>query len=638
MIKRLGIFCTYDSEGIVDDYIIYLLKDIKKILSHLAIVCNGNLTPEGRHKLEEITDDIFVRENTGFDMEAWRQGILRHKDNLQDYDELILFNDSFYGPFYPFTEIFDEMEQREPAADFWGITLHGKMHDYLNLCPYGYVPEHLQSYFLVIRHKMFHSPEFLYYWENAKEAKTFKEAILQHEVCFTKDFADKGFTYAVYCDTRELEKEIETHIDHSLISACRLLKDYHCPTLKKKVFLIGRTHYLQENYSDEPRKSLDYVAQNTNYDLNLIWQNLLRKQNIAMTKENLSLNYIFTDKSAPEISPQILKQTVIIAHLYYEDLMPQNIKILCNTPEEISIIVTVSSEEKKLKAQKLFQAAGRKVEVRLVSNRGRDLSALLTGCPDAFNNFKYLCFIHDKKTIRDDKSIEFGRAFSNLLWDNTLGGKNFIKNILATFESESHLGLLAPPAPYNGEYKSLFFISKYWSGACLDRTLKLAKELKIPEEFISSNYIPLAIGTVFWCRTAALKKLTDKNWKIEDFPAEPLPTDGTISHALERIFPFVAQAEGFYTGWLMTEQFAKDEVENFLHFSCEVHQITENPATNVPGTDFSFSPSPQLLFQYFSQLSILQIIKYFLQSRIPPRFWYIFSPIRSFLIKLGFKV
>ena len=178
--KRLGIFCTYDTDGVVDDYILYLLNAIKPMLNHLSIVCNGKLNSEGQKRLSEITDDILVRTNEGFDMEAWRQGIL--KNNLSDYDELVLFNDSFYGPFYPFEKIFSEMDTKYPEADFWGITIHGKTEDITNLSPYGYTPEHIQSYFLVVKNRLLQSEEFFSYWKNSEVAKTFEEAIKQHEV------------------------------------------------------------------------------------------------------------------------------------------------------------------------------------------------------------------------------------------------------------------------------------------------------------------------------------------------------------------------------------------------------------------------------------------------------------------------
>ena len=116
--KRLGIFCTYDSDGVIDDYICYLLQEANKVLDKLVIVCNGKLTLDGENKLKAFADDLIIRDNSGFDMEAWRQGILKYKDALKDYDELLIFNDSFYGPFYPFEEIFLRMDKEYCDADF----------------------------------------------------------------------------------------------------------------------------------------------------------------------------------------------------------------------------------------------------------------------------------------------------------------------------------------------------------------------------------------------------------------------------------------------------------------------------------------------------------------------------------------
>ena len=553
----------YDSEGIVDDYIIYLLHQIKKILSHLMIVCNGKLTPESRQRLEKITDDIFVRDNSGFDMEAWRQGILQQKENFNVYDELILFNDSFYGPLYPFAEVFDKMDTEKPNADFWGLTIHGKTEDASRICPYGYIPEHIQSYFLVVRSHMFHSHEFLNYWEDAKIASNFDEAIMQHEVCFTKNFFDKGFTYAVYCDTRDWESPCDLKINHYLLSTEKLLKEYRCPVIKKKVFLMPRSYYINENYGDAPHKCIEFIKNRTNYDTALIWKNLLRIKNIAELKATLGWDYVLPENLSNESSKINLKNVAIVAHLYYEDLMAECVDYLCNAPPEVSIFVTVDKDSKKARVEELFKSAGRNCEVRLVDGRGRDLAALLAGCRDVFGKFKYLCFIHDKKSFRQGKSISIGESFFHMLWNNTLASENFIKNVIDTFESEKNLGLLVPPPPHHGEYR--FFIHDYWTSSCFDESIKLAEKLKIPAKFFNRAFSPLAIGSVFWCKTAALKKISAYDWKVEDFPSEPIPNDGTINHALERILPFAAQALGFYTGHLFNERFAKTEIENFNH-------------------------------------------------------------------------
>ena len=64
----------------------------------------------------------------------------------------------------------------------------------------------------------------------------------------------------------------------------------------------------------------------------------------------------------------------------------------------------------------------------------------------------------------------------------------------------------------------------------------------------------------------AMKKVFDKNWTYEDFPQEPLAVDGTISHAIERIYGFAAQAEGYYSAIGMSDVFARIEYTNLNYF------------------------------------------------------------------------
>ena len=67
----------------------------------------------------------------------------------------------------------------------------------------------------------------------------------------------------------------------------------------------------------------------------------------------------------------------------------------------------------------------------------------------------------------------------------------------------------------------------------------------------------------FCVREKKKKKLFNKKWCYEkDIPAEPLPVDGTILHAVERIIPFVVQSEGFYSSWILSDDTARTEVNN----------------------------------------------------------------------------
>jgi lipopolysaccharide biosynthesis protein len=50
---------------------------------------------------------------------------------------------------------------------------------------------------------------------------------------------------------------------------------------------------------------------------------------------------------------------------------------------------------------------------------------------------------------------------------------------------------------------------------------------------------------MFWARPEALQPLFDLDLTWQDYPEEPLPLDGTILHAIERLLPFVARRTGF---------------------------------------------------------------------------------------------
>lgn len=74
---------------------------------------------------------------------------------------------------------------------------------------------------------------------------------------------------------------------------------------------------------------------------------------------------------------------------------------------------------------------------------------------------------------------------------------------------------------------------------------------------VSGEKSPIApYGSVFWFRPKALAPLFDHGWQHSDFPPEPLPQDGTISHAIERIYPFVAQSAGYYPAVVMSKSYA----------------------------------------------------------------------------------
>ena len=152
-VKRCAIFLFYDKDGIVDDYIVYLLNDLHKNTDYILAVCNGYVNPEGMKKLSSAADEVLPRVNAGMDVGGYREGMFYLGfRQLKQYDELIILNYTFFGPLFPFSEMFDAMNGRD--LDFWGITKHHYVpFDPIRNDPSGNLPEHIQSYFMVCLHK-----------------------------------------------------------------------------------------------------------------------------------------------------------------------------------------------------------------------------------------------------------------------------------------------------------------------------------------------------------------------------------------------------------------------------------------------------------------------------------------------------
>ncbi|MCI2056211.1 MAG: rhamnan synthesis F family protein [Oscillibacter sp.] len=546
---RLAIYAFYDKDGIVDDYVTYLLNDLMTVVTDMIVVCNGKLTSAGRHKLMSITPNVVCRDDDGFDVAAWKYAMTEYWDwdKIDAYDELVLLNDSFFGPLYPFKQVFDKMSQRD--VDFWGLSAHGRL-DGKGLCKYGYVPAHIQTYFIVYREQIHRSVEFKRFWNTQPEYKTFHESVFNFETVLTKHFEDCGFSWDVLIDTTSMDEE-GAGVNHYLNDQHNLLKRGF-PVIKRKNFSISLHDSLMYSLSIDLNRCLHFVEQETNYDTALIWHNILRIYNIADIYYALHLDFILPDTLHQQRLEQPRPKTVVIYHTTYMDLLDQTEEYLSHIPEDMDIIVTTKPEKKKqLVEERLSKKFGSRLRVLLAPERGRDISAFLVSAAPYLRNYEYFAFCHDKKSVQMKNAIQ-GHDFQSICLDNMLASKSYIAQIIDLFERDKALGLLIPPLPMFGQL--IFCCANTWT-INYPNTKKLAEKLKISAN-ISESRQPIAIGTCFWARRSAFDKLLNYKWEETDFPEEPHPLDGTIGHAVERILPFVAQDAGCYTGVAMTPEHA----------------------------------------------------------------------------------
>ena len=292
-------------------------------------------------------------------------------------------------------------------------------------------------------------------------------------------------------------------------------------------------------------------------------------KNVYDQKKEKKLNIILSDKNysnVERISKEDFKDVAIFVHLYYEKSVEYFFEYIKNIPHNIDLYISFSTDEmEELVKSNLIKISRNNCICVKKENRGRDISSFLVAFRPYILKYNFFCFVHDKNEKKNNEV----RQWIDSLWRNMLASPVYICNVIDYLKKNSNIGLLVPPSLIS-EYVNIA-LKDLW---CNDYeiTCDLAYKLNLNCNLDSSKS-PITQGTCFWARTSALNKLLLFEWEYEDFQDEPLPGDGTLSHAIERILAYVAQDTGYDTGWIMTDTFASEYIESLCDFSRAAYRI-----------------------------------------------------------------
>lgn len=239
------------------------------------------------------------------------------------------------------------------------------------------------------------------------------------------------------------------------------------------------------------------------------------------------------DPATEDRSPSHELRVAIQAHFFYPELAADLLARIQLNRTRCDLLISTDDAEKAQTVRRLLSDhTGGNVEVRVVPNRGRDIAPLLTGFADVMHEYDVVGHVHAKRSSwHENKDV--GEVWRGFLWENLIGGLHpMMDRILRQFELEPQLGLVFPADPH---------IIGWTKNRALAISLahRMGQETPLPDAF------DFPVGTMFWIRAGALRPLIDLKLSWEDYPPEPLPIDGTILHALERLLPFSARLAGF---------------------------------------------------------------------------------------------
>lgn len=255
-------------------------------------------------------------------------------------------------------------------------------------------------------------------------------------------------------------------------------------------------------------------------------------------------NLSFRDNNYNNLYLKNICVIAIQAHIFFEDITYEIINKTNNIPVQFDLYVTTVSESKKLYIEQIIQkySNANKYIINIVENKGRDVLPFITQMKNHYKKYKYICHIHTKKT---QKFPITGNLWRKYLYNNLLGSKEIISEILYDFEINDNLGFAFPDTYYNiikgvKDFESINFKHHIENIEYINFVAeRMLKNRKIGNRLIFPS------GDMFWAKIDSIHQIFEIKF-IKMFPREIGQLNKTIMHAIERIWLYLVKLNGYF--------------------------------------------------------------------------------------------
>ena len=258
----------------------------------------------------------------------------------------------------------------------------------------------------------------------------------------------------------------------------------------------------------------------------------------SFAKSILNLSYISNDFKLNYDNKNI--KIAIHIHVFYEELFSVILRRLNFIPFKYDLFISTVTEEKKLIIEKyLLHSNHNTYEIKIFKNIGRDIYSLLTQMKSHIKYYKYICHLHTKKSMHNQL---LGSNWSEYLYNNLIGNREIISNIIKDFEYNKKIGFIFPE-PYYEIIKDVNYFDNI-NFALHKPNKKLINNIlnKIFHKCIIGEKIIFPVGNMFWAKLKAIYQIFNIRLK---YPDELNQTNATIMHALERIWLYLVKLNGY---------------------------------------------------------------------------------------------
>ncbi len=221
-----------------------------------------------------------------------------------------------------------------------------------------------------------------------------------------------------------------------------------------------------------------------------------------------------------------------VIHAWYPEVLGEILATLSSNSITWSLVVTTSADHED-EVRRILLRWNIQFRIFVIDNRGRDILPFLIAADSLIESgVKFVLKLHTKRSPHRRDGDIWRRDLVSKLADS---GQAETAALL--LRDRPDIGMIAP----EGHVISL---DNYW-GANKVTTQGLARRLGLPEiDTVDQTFVS---GSMFWVRLDAIRPILDAHLAAGDFEVEDGQVDGTMAHAMERIFKHCVAVSGYQT-------------------------------------------------------------------------------------------
>lgn len=189
------LFLHWDYDGRVREGLFTYIAQFRDADRSVVFVTNaGKLESTAEMRLMALCAGIIIRGNVGYDFGGWRDAIETLDLPRPGTKEIIIANDSVFGPFHPLDQTLSRLDYAK--ADVWGLTDSWQQR------------YHLQSYFVAFGSRAIHAPAFREFWTSVLPAPSKAFIIRKYEIGMTQAILQSGLRVSAVWPYEELIEQV----------------------------------------------------------------------------------------------------------------------------------------------------------------------------------------------------------------------------------------------------------------------------------------------------------------------------------------------------------------------------------------------------------------------------------------------